>query len=130
MHDIGLIPDLIRIQIFHLVVHTANFEVRYFIHLVQVILKCLFYILLGDFILHQFVFKFLEERGFIIAQFRFQPVFGIKEYLPIGFPYAVILHPLPLRPGIRRRNIILFSLSDFDISVFQIQETALHKKLD
>ena len=76
-------------------VHTDNRQARNIFQLLEIALEDLFSTLAIQLILQQLPFELLEELGFIVAQFRLDPVLRIEKHFSVGFPHPVVLHPLP-----------------------------------
>ncbi len=77
--------------------------------------------------LQQIAFKGAEDLGLVVAQLGLNPVLRVEEHLAIRFPHAVVLHPRPPL-GINGIRGNPWFLGSWDWP-FEIQQTALHKKL-
>ena len=109
------------IVIFLLVIHARHFQPRHSVEFFEIVQKGVFGAVQGYFLLEQLVFQLLEERCFVIAEFRLDPVFGVEEDFSVRFPQAVVLHP--------SRPMARVPVGEREV-VFQVHQHALDEELD
>ena len=109
-----------------LLVEPCDFKLIHAFQFFQIIDKCLFYILLIDFVLQEGIFHILEEGRFVFSELRLYPVFRPQKDFTICLPYPVFAHPFPPVPA-----AVTFIALGFDLHLgFEPHKTALNEELD